>query len=210
MNIQQIYRLIQPHFRSQRTRLFLDLLRPGEATRILDVGGNIFDWTHIPITSPITILNVACYDAANECPARFKFVLGSGCELPFADVSFDIVYSNSVIEHVGPWEAQQRFAREALRVGRRVFIQTPNRWFHVEPHYLTLFLHYLPKGIRRPLMGPLSLRGWLRRGDTVDLKPMFEDLRLISRREMRTLFPGCDIRCERLCGLVKSFIATKV
>ena len=66
-------------------------------------------------------------------------------KLPFGDGSFDFVFSNSAIEHLRTPERQRRFAVEVARVGKRYCVQTPNRWFPLESHLLTPWVHYLPK-----------------------------------------------------------------
>jgi len=208
--IYSFYHLLQPRFRENRMQLFLNEFQPDGTTSILDVGGNVNDWQDaVPISSPITILNVAPVDPSPEYPARFTYRTGDGRKLPFPDQSFDIVYSNSVIEHLGAQDDQRSFAREALRVGRSVFVQTPNRWFPIEPHFVTLFLHYLPKRLQRFFLPRLSLRGLFRSGDNVELKPLFDELRLLSCGEMKDLFPGCTIHKEHLFGLTKSLIAIR-
>ena len=73
---------------------------------------------------------------------------------PFDDGSFDVVFSNAVIEHVGDRERQGQLVREALRVGRRVFLTTPNRWFPVEVHTRLPFVHWLPDELAAPRVRP--------------------------------------------------------
>ena len=209
-NIYSIYRKIQPFFRGKRMRLFLDELRPAAATRILDLGGHIADWHGVvPIESQITVLNIEPADDKIIPEPRFRYEQGDARSLNHPDQSFDIVYSNSVIEHLGTFEDQRRFAAEALRVGRSVYIQTPNRWFPIEPHFLTLLVHWLPKRLQRPLIRFCSFRALFRSGDNVDPTELFEDLRLLTCGEMKRIFPGCTIHREKVCGLTKSFTAIR-
>src|SRR5436305_9486326 len=88
----------------------------------------------------------------NEPAAAGSWVAGDGRALPFRDGAFDVVFSNSVIEHVGDAASQRRFAREVARVGRAYWVQTPNRWFPVEQHLLTPLVHWLPKQWQRRLV----------------------------------------------------------
>ncbi len=208
--IYQFYKWLQPGFRRQRIDLFLKLLRPTEATRILDVGGFGYDWDGVvPVESQVTLLNL--YHPTNEkpLPARFVQEIGNGCALRHADGSFDIAYSNSVIEHLTTWENQKKFAAEIRRVGRQVFVQTPNRWFPIEPHFMTLFVHFLPRRLAKMLLPWLSFRGWVRSGDNVDPREMAAELRLLSLCEVKELFPDCEIHREKWLGLTKSFMAVR-
>jgi hypothetical protein len=208
--IYDLYRRLQPGFRRRRIQLFLDECRPRPESRVLDVGGYRNDWEEgIPVASQVTLLNVSHPRNAEDAPKRFTTLVGDGRALAFEDGSFDIVFSNSVIEHVGDAADQQRFADEARRVGKKVFVQTPNRWFFVETHFVTLFVHYLPRGVARRLLPLLSLRGILRQGDDIDLLELARELRLLSFRELQALFPDCEIHREKWLGLTKSFMAVR-
>ncbi len=187
-------------------------LFPLETTAlILDVGGTPEIWSGLPQAARVVLLNLP--RARNEvCSPQFLHVEGDGCQLPFADQSFDIVFSNSVIEHVGSRSAQQAFAAEVMRVGRSYWVQTPNRYFPVETHLLTPFVHWLPK----------RAAGWVIRRFTFwqmfskvtkqeklwYLNHFIDDIRLLSAREMKLLFPGAQIRSEHFLGFKKSLIAT--
>ena len=104
---------------------------------------------------------------------------------------------------------QQRFAAEIRRVGRQVFVQTPNRWFFIESHFLTGFEHFLPWRVARQLLRFCSVRGLFRSGDNVDLRQLAAELRLLDFRQMQTLFPDCEIHREKWLGLTKSLIAVR-
>ena len=108
-------------------------------TRVLDVGGTPEFWNLLPAPPRVTLLNTPRTRA--ELAGAVSWVAGDGRALPFRDRAFDVVFSNSVIEHVGDAQSQQRFAHEVARVGRAYWVQTPNRWFPVEQHLLTPFVH---------------------------------------------------------------------
>jgi SAM-dependent methyltransferase len=176
--------------RKRKLRLFLDELQPTAETTVLDVGAdelafgegdgcgtlNFFEELY-PWPERITALGLqegAAFDARYP---RIRYVQGDACALPFADGEFDIVFSNAVIEHVGGPERQRRLVSEALRVGRRVFLTTPNRLSPLEVHTRLPFVHWLPDRI--------SHRAY----DLVG-KGFAKDLRLLSPRAFESLFPG--------------------
>jgi SAM-dependent methyltransferase len=208
--IYQIYRMMgQDRFRHRRWELFLRLMQPQLQTRILDVGGYATNWEHVQVSSPITFVNTD-YPAGWQVQSeRFTSVVGSGCSLPFPDKSFDIVYSNSVIEHVGSREDQRQFAAEINRVGKRVFVQTPNRWFFLEPHFLAPFVHFFPWPIAKWALPRFSIRGVARKGDNKDLRALAEELRFVTRGELKQFFPGCELIPERWLGMTKSFVVIR-
>jgi ubiquinone/menaquinone biosynthesis C-methylase UbiE len=136
---------------------------------------------------------------------------GDGCNLPFADGSYDMVFSNSVIEHVGTWEQQQAFAREARRVGRKLWIQTPAFECPVEPHYIAPFVHYLPRSVQKATLRWCTPWGWLQKPTKQQVNDAVDSTRLLSKREFRELFPDCEILTERLAGILpKSYIAIRL
>jgi SAM-dependent methyltransferase len=208
--IYEFYRWFQPGFRQKRTLLFLDTFHPDARTRILDVGGLVKLWhNEVPIDSPVTCLNPDYYPLAPGTPERYRSVKGDGCKMDFPDRSFDIVCSNSTIEHVRDWAEQRKFAAEIRRVGRQYFVQTPNRWFFIEPHFIAPFIHFLPRAWSRKLLPWLSLRALMRHGDNRNLKELAEELRLLSYRELKILFPDAEIYREKWFGFTKSFTAIR-
>jgi hypothetical protein len=207
--IYQLYRLIQPGFRQRRIQWFMDLFQPDETTSILDVGGFQYYWEDIAaVRSKITVLNLY-HPTPKTADPRFTRETGDARKLAHADRSFDVAYSNSVIEHLRTWDDQQKFASEIRRVGRQVFVQTPNRWFPVESHFLTIFVHWLPWRVAAKLLPLCSFRGWFRSGDNVELKQLANELRLLDYRQMQALFPDCEIHREKWLGLTKSLIAVR-
>ncbi len=127
---------------------------------------------------PERITALGLHDGAGFRTAypAIPYVQGDGCALPFADGAFDIVHSNAVIEHVGDRGRQRLFAEEALRVGKRVFVTTPNRRFPVELHTRLPFVHWLPERHAHRAYD-LAGKGWAKENH------------LLTAAELRALFP---------------------
>jgi Methyltransferase domain len=186
---------------------FVEWYRARCSGPILDVGGTPEFWTDADLHGSVTILNVL--PPPESLPGNLAYVQGSATSLPFEDRSFGVVFSNSMIEHLGERTIQQRFASEALRVGRGVWIQTPARWFPIEPHFLTPLIHYLPKRAQRRLLRNFTIWGWITRPDQDYVDKLIDELALLSAGDMRFLFPGCTLLRERVLGMTKSLIVAK-
>lgn len=198
--------------RRRRFQLFLDLLAdsPGPVS-VLDVGGSQAYWrmmtTDISIRDrvQVTLVNVT---AQTSTLPNIRATVGDGRAMPqFADKQFDIVFSNSTIEHVGGIEDQRRMAEEVKRVGKRYYVQTPNRYFPIEPHFLFPGFQFLPIGARAWLLQHFNMGLTRRQPDRPTALAEVAGIRLLSRRELRQLFPEARIYDERMFGLVKSFVA---
>jgi hypothetical protein len=200
---------ISPHFRRRRFRKFLETFSPTRSMRILDVGGLPRAWLDVPIESEITILNVTPLDdfEGSFLQPNHIAVMGDGTRLPYEDQSFDIVFSNSVIEHLGTWEKQQAFAAEACRVGKCYWVQTPAKEFPLEPHYFGPFVHWFSKPIQKRLLRNFTLWGLLGRPTNETLDQVLAELRLLNHREFQYLFEDSRMWVERVLGLPKSYTA---
>jgi SAM-dependent methyltransferase len=176
--------------RRHKLALFLETMRPGPETRVVDVGvgdtgfgtepgvassHNFFEALY-PWPERITaVSDVPLPNFAQEFPL-VECVTASGTELPFADAAFDVAFSNAVVEHVGGRAEQRRFVAELCRVAPRVFLSTPNRWFPVETHTLLPLLHWLPRPAADRAFAALGRDNW-------------ERVELLSKRELVKLFP---------------------
>jgi SAM-dependent methyltransferase len=176
--------------RERKLRLFLDELQPTPETSVLDVGAdelafgegdgcgtlNFFEERY-PWPERITALGLQDGKSFRRRYPGIRYVQGDACDLPFEDAEFDVVFSNAVIEHVGTRERQQKLVSEALRVGRSVFITTPNRRFPVEVHTRLPLVHWLPDALAHRAYRATG-KGWA------------ADVRLLSRSSFKSLFPG--------------------
>ena len=190
--------------------MFYEALGVTSQTKILDVGGNFFVWQiaaeyGLPQPDQITLLNI--YEESGELPSNVRWVVGDGCKLPFADGEFDVVFSNSVIEHLGAHGSQVSFASEVRRVGRSYWVQTPDPRFFVEPHYLSPFIHWLPVDLRRKVTRNATTWGLLERPSQEEIEERLREIRLIAPKEFEGMFPDAEIINERWIGMPKSLIA---
>ena len=178
-------------------------------TRILDVGGTALNWSLLPVRPRVIFLNTS----REERDPGFIWTIGDGCALPFRDGAFDIVFSNSVIEHVGSPVRQRQFAAEIARTGRRYWVQTPDRGFPVEPHLLTPFLHWLPRRAQRAIAPRFTVWSLLVRPSpdrhAFYIRHWLDDIRLLNASDLARMFPGATVIRERFLGWTKSLIATR-
>jgi hypothetical protein len=197
-------------FRLRRSRLkaFATLLsRLPRPVRILDIGGEESFWLAFGNGS-LESLDVTLLDLVlPEGDPRFCRIRADARDLSrFADHGFDVVYSNSVIEHLGGLEDQGRMAAEVERVGRRYFLQTPSRWFPVEPHFLFPFFQFLPRSLQVWVASHYGGGWYCHPGDPAAARREIEAIRLLTRAECCGLFPRAEIRTERFLGLAKSYL----
>ena len=196
-------------FRRKRFAFFNSLLsRLSRPVSILDVGGAEGYWQTMGMDADdrvfITLLNLTHEQVAIP---NITSVVGDARELGYDDDSFDIVFSNSVIEHVGGHAHQLKMAKEAMRVGKRHFIQTPNRYFPLEPHFLFPFFQFLPVVVRLRLLQRFNLGWFPRTPEPAKAREIIESIRLLGKNEFLTLFPGSQLYEEKVLGMTKSFIA---
>jgi len=145
------------------------------------------------------------------CPhGDHDYVIADALSAPFANATFDLVFSNSLIEHLGTKERQRAFAAEVHRLSRNgYFVQTPNKWFPIEPHYLAPFVHFFPKRIRSRMIRWLTPWGLVTKPSRERCLRVCQEIRLLGAGEMKALFPDADIVRERFLGLTKSLIAIR-
>jgi hypothetical protein len=180
--------------------------------RVLDVGGNASYWRDLEPVWRGRNLHVTLVNQVQEPDPGppFEAVQGDARDLGRWDKdAFDVVHSNSVLEHVGRWRDIKATVAEIRRLAPRYFVQTPYYWFPLEPHFRVPFFNWLPEPWRLSIVMARGC-GAFPRAQTVDDAVRFiEDSNLLDMKRFRVLFPDAEIRRERVWGLTKSLIAIR-
>jgi len=176
--------------RKRKLRLLLEELRPTAETTVLDVGADDLGFGEgdgcgtlnfleemYPWPERITALGLHEGTGFRARYPHLTYVQGDACALPFEDGEFDIVFSNAVVEHVGGRDRQRVLVSEALRVGRSVFLTTPNRRLPIEVHTRLPLVHWLPDALSHRIYRTLG-------------KGFATENHLLSKRDLAALFPG--------------------
>jgi len=195
---------IKKRLRDKRWRMFVQEMQPHGGS-VIDLGGKIESWSGISSPLDLTLLNLPDFHGEGtewqgQSHHRVIYLEGDACCVSLPDRSFDLVFSSSVIEHVGDANKQAAFANEVRRLGCGYWVQTPSRWFPLEPHSLMPFWWFYPAALRRFLIGR-----WRR--NMPNWADMVAESRVLSKTDLRKLFPEAHIAPERLLGLPKSYIA---
>lgn len=197
----------QKHFRDLRKQRFLETfsLNSSSQLRILDLGG-------IPASSfcsdleqcEVTYLNLLEPSQVRvHLLENHRYIKADAREIPFPNSYFDLIYSNSLLEHVGDFVQQEKVANEIRRVGKAYWIQTPYKHFPIEPHYNFPFFQYLPQKYK-----VFVHDRW--RYSWVKLYNMdYEEIHLLDLKQIQDLFPETDFYYEKFGLLIKSIVAIK-
>lgn len=187
--------------RERRMKRFLDEMDLKGGERIIDLGGVAKFWDDVPVPLDIIILNLPEAIPPEQTPShhRIRLAAGDACETGFEDNSFDVAFSNSVIEHVGGPENQRRMAREIQRLAPRYWVQTPSIWFPMEAHTNMPFWWFYPPSLKRRLIAgwEKKLPAWC---------DMIKGTTVISKSSFSAMFPGAVVWTERFAGFPKSTV----
>lgn len=196
-------------FRIKRFHFFRSLLsRLQKPLTILDIGGTEDYWQMMEFADPeirIVLVNLAKQKVSHP---QFESMVGDATKLDhFADKSVDLVYSNSVIEHLYTADAQKQMADEIRRVGCNYFVQTPNYYFFMEPHWVFPFFQFLPFGCKVWLTRGFHLGHIGKITDKNEAVRQVKEIRLLTVAQMKELFPEANIYREKFLLFTKSIVA---
>ena len=181
-----------------------------EVLKILDVGGTLEYWETFDYTNKddIDIVNFKVNETSPYL--NISLIEGDATNMHyFVDNAYDVVFSNSVIEHLYTYSQQEKMCKEIMRVAKYLFVQTPNYYFPYEPHYRTLFFQMFPKSLKLYLIRNFDVRGKTKLEKPLDKESavnIANRIRLLKRKELKRLFPNYIIVEEKYFGLVKSFM----
>ena len=208
-------------FRRERIRLFCEMIVQNKLSEIkmLDIGGRINYWEmnlqYFPkgLITQIDIINLPPQEK-KEIEIDGTIITSyegnaldmSSFRLPY----YDVIHSNSVIEHVGNLSAQYKLASIIPTLGSNFWIQTPAKSFPLEPHFYFPFFAYLPITMRAYLLRNFNMGFHLREENWLQSRIICEETRLLNRKEFSFLFPSGEILTEKVLGLTKSYIATNL
>lgn len=201
--------------RAARIRSLIDaIFERKNRVRIVDLGGRESYWRVFgdeylgSRNVEITLVNLEIFEPV--ATSRMVFHQGDATCLPeFRDASFDLVHSNSTIEHVGRWEQVEAFAREASRLAPSYYVQTPYFWFPIEPHAMFPVLHWFPESWRAKLMMKMTLGNYSRAGNMGKAMRNVQDACMLDRAQMRYLFPDSSLQVEWIGCFPKSLMAIR-
>lgn len=192
----------QVFFRKRRMQLFLRFLDQLGINhpKILDVGGSPHFWSEVNRSFSLTVLNLPGNLERDESKPEIHYVEGDGCKMyMFNHDQFDVVFSNSVIEHVGDEDRQREFANEIKRVGKFFWVQTPSKYFPIEAHSGMLFWWFYPELVRK-----FFINRWKR--EIPAWTDMVENTVAVRRYFLESQFSDGQLIVERFLGIPKSYI----
>jgi hypothetical protein len=194
--------------RARRWARFSEVFPEISDMRVLDLGGTPMSWRLAPVhPAALTVVNLMPLES--EDPA-VTLVRANACELPdgLRREKFDLVYSNSLLEHVGGHVQRQRLVDNVHHYADRHWVQTPYRYFPVEPHWLFPGFQWLPYSARIMVSQKWN-RGHIKTYTRAEAEAQVNEIDLVGIAQMRMYFPNSTIWYERFAGLVKSLVAIR-
>jgi hypothetical protein len=211
---------LRRYTRARRLKLFNEFMKSITGPiRLVDLGGTVKFWESWGLAKQplfnVTLVNNHDLDKQySNDPIALPNIRRLGADvltLTAADFAqFDVIFSNSLIEHLPGRELQRQLAQAIIDSGRPYFLQTPNKRSPLDPHfprpYVPFFAAY-PRSVQARLLS------WSALGSS-SVAPSYDAAlaRLqnyypLTTRDVRQLFPNARIVIERPLGFPMSIIA---
>jgi hypothetical protein len=174
--------------------------------RVVDLGGTAVSWRVLGMRPQhVTIVNLDEADDGHE--PWMDFVRADACSGDFG--KYDLVFSNSLMEHLGGHARRQQFARVVQEAAPYWWIQTPYRYFPIEPHWIFPGFQFLPFRTRVMICRHWNTLHEPAQKDIGAAAELVASVELISATEMGMYFPTSELWYERITGVPKSLVAVR-
>jgi len=207
--------------RKLRFQHFIADLRCGERPlRIIDIGGTVPFWTRWwglreEDGLHVTLVNDHIQDDTDDEDSNVPFLANlrtDATTLTEDDFSqYDCVFSNSCVEHLATWRDQMRMARTIMGSRLPYFVQVPNKFAPIDPHYPRPYVPFFgayPKEVQRRLL-TVSALGSGGRHTYATAGELLTYYNPLGPEDMRRLFPDAEVVVERPMGVPMSILAIR-
>ena len=163
---------------------------------VLDIGGTQEYWEMMEYTDPnkIEVILINITEIQVTLP-NFMAIQMDATDLDLLEFDCDIVFSHSLIEHVD----HEIFSTIVRCFNRPYFIQTPNKNFPMEPHFLIPLFQFMPMWLKKLLLKTIKS----------SIINEVEDINLLDKKELKRLFPNSEIYGGKIFGITQSFMVIK-
>jgi methyltransferase family protein len=198
--------------RSRRWKAFARRFQQISEMRVIDLGGTPSSWLRVPVR-PLEVVTVNVSRKANVVPdggeGWIRPMFSDACDLSpeVRAERFDLAFSNSVLEHVGGHARRSAFAESVRSLAPHHWVQTPYRYFPIEPHFLFPGFQLLPLRARAEVAVRWPIGNYARVKSVDEALERAIGIELLSVTELSHYFPDSAIARERVAGLTKSLIA---
>ena len=203
------------NFRKKRShfikKIISEIFKLKGSVNIVDLGGtenfwNIIDTEFlIEYKVKITLINLINYKIKNK--KIFSQINQDFFKYDFVNNSFDLSFSNSVIEHLGDAKKIISFCNLHKNLSKYYYLQTPNKYFFIEPHFMFPFFNFMPKAFQLFILKNFNVGNFTKKNIGYALKEL-NQIRLLSKKDLEKYFPKENIVSEKIFFLNKSYIVS--
>lgn len=210
--------MIRRRVRKRRACIFRSYVPHQRPLKVIDIGGTVAFWKAWGITESdqiqVTLINNHHIDVSSSgTESDLPFIINELSDANQIQVDrlkkFDLIFSNSFLEHLESRAQQAAMAEKIISSGVRYFIQIPNKRSIIDPHFprpwVPFFACY-PKPVQARLL-TLGACGSGARSSTLEqARERIRYYNPLSVADMRRLFPDAVIRIERTVGIPLSVL----